>query len=144
MSEDIYTLNRMSNSKNEFQGPAKRVLCVCSAGLLRSPTMAALLQHDYGYNTRAAGCVKEYALIFADVALVYWADEIVFAEQEHKDTMLSYLEKQELPPHQVLDIPDRYSRGNMELEKLIRRAYTTDDRRIRWVNEDWGVKDDKR
>ena len=138
-----YTLNRMANSKNEFQGPAKRVLCVCSAGLLRSPTTAALLQHDYGYNTRAAGVVKEFALIFADQALVYWADEIVFMDSGNKDLLLAHLEnvgaKLELPPYQILNIEDSFARGDMELEKLIRKAYKTDDKRIRWVNKDWGA-----
>ena len=51
-----FLMNRIANSTNPFQKDYKRVLCVCSAGLLRSPTAAYVLsQAPYNYNTRAAG-----------------------------------------------------------------------------------------
>jgi len=59
--------NRIHNSSNPYQGKFKRVLCVCSAGLLRSPTTAFVLsQEPYNYNTRAAGIVDDYALVPVD------------------------------------------------------------------------------
>ena len=50
--------NRLGNSRNIYQGKDKRVLCVCSAGLLRSPTAANVLHKEFGYNTRACGSLK--------------------------------------------------------------------------------------
>ena len=61
--------------------PEKRVLCLCSAGLLRSARLAQILQQEYNYNTRNAG-VADYALIPVNTALLKWADEIVCVEQE--------------------------------------------------------------
>ena len=47
--------NRLSNVNNRFQGNFKRVLYVCSAGLLRSPTLAEILsQAPYNFNTRGS------------------------------------------------------------------------------------------
>lgn len=73
-----FTMNRLDNARNEFQGEYKRVLCVCSAGLLRSPTTAVVLSSEpYNFNTRAAGLVREFALVPVDKVLLFWADEIV-------------------------------------------------------------------
>ena len=71
-------MNRLGNCTNPYQGGFKRVLCVCSAGLLRSPTAAFVLsQEPYNYNTRAAGISGEYALVEVDDVLLTWANEIV-------------------------------------------------------------------
>lgn len=76
-------MNRIANSTNQFQGSYKRVLCVCSAGLLRSPTTALVLsQPPYNYNTRAAGLTKEFALVPVDPVLLHWADEVVCMNSE--------------------------------------------------------------
>ena len=64
--------NALWNCKNPYQGRDKRVLCVCSAGLLRSPTIAKVLVMN-GYNTRSCGC-RDYALIQIDNVLIEWAD----------------------------------------------------------------------
>ena len=73
-----YLMNRLANSSNRWQGKYKRVLCICSAGLLRSPTAAFVLsQEPYNYNTRAAGLTKEFALIPVDEVLLNWAQEVV-------------------------------------------------------------------
>lgn len=66
----------MGAAKNPHQGTAPRILCVCSAGLLRSPTIANFLAGK-GYNTRAVGISEEYALIPMTPLLYYWADIIV-------------------------------------------------------------------
>ena len=54
-------MNALHNVTNPYQGSEKRVLCLCSAGLLRSARLAQILQQDYNYNTRNAG-VSDYAL----------------------------------------------------------------------------------
>jgi predicted protein tyrosine phosphatase len=68
-------MNALHNVTNPYQGKDKRVLCLCSAGILRSPSCAVVLNSKYGYNTRAAG-VTDYALIPVSTALLEWADEI--------------------------------------------------------------------
>ena len=85
--------NQLSNVTNRYQTEAKRVLCVCSASLLRSPTLANVLHQGFGYNTRAAGSSEEYALIPVSVALLYWADEIVFVNVENFNACLYYNEE---------------------------------------------------
>ena len=75
--------NQLHNVNNSAQGEAKRVLTVCSASLLRSPTIANYLHLTYGYNTRSCGTSKEYALIPISEALITWADLIVFANVEN-------------------------------------------------------------
>ena len=74
-------MNALHNVTNPYQGPEKRVLCLCSASLLRSQTLATVLYEKYGYNTRSAG-VSDYALIPVSTALLEWADEIICVEHE--------------------------------------------------------------
>lgn len=66
--------------KNPYQTDACRVLCVCSVGMLRSPTLANELHTRYGYNTRSCGVSIDHALVPISSALIYWADEIVFMD----------------------------------------------------------------
>ena len=70
--------NQMHNIANPYQGNTKKVLTVCSAGLLRSATLQNFLIKEYGYNVRNCGTEGSYALIPISEALVKWADEIVF------------------------------------------------------------------
>jgi len=77
------SLNQLSNTDNKYQTEAKRVLCVCSAGMLRSPTLGNVLHKEYGYNTRACGSSKPWALIPITEALIVWADQIVFVNKDN-------------------------------------------------------------
>lgn len=118
--------NRLANVSNRFQGETKKVLCVCSAGLLRSPTMAVVLsQEPYNYNTRAAGLSKEYALILVDDVLLHWADEIVCAESWMAQEIEEMLKALGMEHKDIiaLDIPDKYEYRNPELMQLIREKY---------------------
>lgn len=125
--------NRRFNVTNPNQGDYKKVLCVCSAGLLRSPTAAYVLsQEPYNYNTRAVGVNVEYALIPVDLIMFYWADEVICMEENHKrmlehmiDTS-EYIDKVKVKMKaqiKVLGIPDMYMYRDPELCKLIREAY---------------------
>ncbi len=114
-------MNRLANCHNRFQGPFRRVLCVCSAGLLRSPTAAIVLSGaPFNFNTRAAGVVSEYALVPVDDALIEWADEIVCMEPTHSRRL-----KDMAPGKMItcLDIEDRYPYRNPELMRLIAEKY---------------------
>jgi predicted protein tyrosine phosphatase len=119
--------NALHNVTNNAQGTSKRVLCVCSAGLLRSPTAANVLHQHLGYNTRAAGCY-DYALIPLSTALVEWAQEIVCMEEEHKQSLIWQWEDAGeegacLPPIVVLNIGDYHNYGTEKLSVEILKAY---------------------
>ena len=102
--------NRIANVGNRFQGDRKKVLCVCSAGLLRSPTLAWILSNEpFGYNTRAVGTSSEYALIPLDDVHLHWADTVVFVDEANY-RMAQYEHKEQLENMEchVLQIPDQY------------------------------------
>jgi predicted protein tyrosine phosphatase len=118
-------MNRLANCTNPYQGQYKKVLCVCSAGLLRSPTAAFVLsQEPYNCNTRAAGLTKEFALIPVDEVLLEWADEIVCMTTEQAETLTKTVSgKVFQPPVLCLDIPDSFGYRDPELMKLISTKY---------------------
>jgi predicted protein tyrosine phosphatase len=104
------TFNRLHNMKNPNQGTAKKVLCVCSAGLLRSPTLAWILSNDpFNYNTRAAGTASDYALIVLDEVQLHWADAVVFVDEgNYRVACYDHKELLDNMECHVLDIPDMY------------------------------------
>lgn len=95
----------------------KRALCVCSAGMLRSATLAWMLSNDpYNYNVRAAG-TEDFALVPVDKVLLEWADVVFFAEQDHKWKVLEKFGKLEKPWY-VMGVSDDYEFRQPELVKL--------------------------
>jgi predicted protein tyrosine phosphatase len=109
-------MNRKHNSKNPYQGKFKRVLCVCSAGLLRSPTVAWVLSNEpYNFNTRAAGIDVGHALIPVDDVLLEWADEVVCMD-EYQQKVLK--ERTNKPVHN-LGIGDNFEYRDKGLVKII-------------------------
>lgn len=108
-------MNAMHNAHNPNQGDTKRILCVCSAGLLRSPTLAGEL-YKRGYNTRAAG-VHDYALIPIDEVLLHWADEIIFVQHG----LMKYMEGIDKFEGTIIElkIPDQYQWRHPTLVKII-------------------------
>ena len=109
---------------NSFQGDYKKVLTVCSANMLRSPTIAHVLSAEpYYYNTRSAGTAS-FALIPVTEDLLMWADEVVCADTEHamwvRNKMMEYqLDK----PIINLKIPDNYEYRNPKLIEMIKNRY---------------------
>lgn len=108
---------------NMCQGPAKRVLFVCSAGMLRSAT-AATIGSRMGFNTRACGS-ENYALVPLSVNLINWAQSIFFVNQynfvsakhtffEDIDTYNQINEKSN-----VWDIEDIYNYMDPKLQQII-------------------------
>ena len=119
-------LNRLANVNNPYQGSARRVLCVCSAGLLRSPTTAVVLANEpFNYNTRAAGTSDEFALVPVDQALLTWANEIVCMQLEHFTKITALLNEHNLANRSVtvLDIPDNFPYRDPVLMKIIKDKY---------------------
>ena len=77
--------NRFHNVSNPYQGDAKKVLSGCSAGLLRSPTLAHLLSGDpWNYNTRPVGTEVGHALIPVELIHLVWADLIICMNGEQE------------------------------------------------------------
>ena len=114
-------MNRKFNCKNPYQGDYRKVLCVCSAGLLRSPTTALVLsQAPYNFNTRAAGLDVGHALIPVDEVLLEWADDIICMDTEQKqrldDMLVGFADK----PVYYLNIKDSYEYRDPQLIELIR------------------------
>lgn len=118
--------NRIYTCKNPHQGAFKRVLCVCSAGLLRSPTTAAVLSAEpFNLNTRSAGIEESYALVYADEVLVkHWADLIVCMTEEHYMMLKMKYDADYLPEVIVLNIPDNYAYRDPELVRLITERFS--------------------
>lgn len=121
------TMNRLGNAGNNYQTRAKRVLCLCSAGLLRSPTAANVLHREYGFNTRAAGVSEDFALVVVDPVLLRWADEVVCLEQRVKDELDELIRRMELYPDTasivVLDVPDHFEWNDTRLQQIIKEQY---------------------
>lgn len=116
--------NRIWNCKNPYQGASKKVLCVCSAGLLRSPTAAKVLWKEYGYNTRACGLDAGHALIPIDDVLITWADEIVVMTESQKEWLHRRFFKDREPFTVIsLDIEDSFAYMDENLVKAILTNY---------------------
>ena len=113
-----FTMNRKHNSTNPYQGDRWKILCVCSAGLLRSPTVAAILaQEPYNCNTRAVGIEESYALIPLDDVLLNWADQVVVMD----GMMKMRIEELGFDGNIVnFDIPDMFEYMQPELVELVK------------------------
>ena len=117
-------MNRMFNCRNPYQGKAKKVLCVCSAGLLCSPTAAVVLQREYGYNTRAVGIDNSFALFPIDEVILTWADEIVCMTSQQVDMVNLRLKEYKIDGKVIcLHIEDDYGYMDPELIQAISESY---------------------
>ncbi len=106
---------------NPFQGRDKKVLFVCSAGILRSATGARIYASKY--NTRAVGS-ENYALIPVTSDLLLWADQIVFVNPEnHQKVAFKYDLDTFKAEIKVLNIPDHYEHMHPELIKIFIEQY---------------------
>jgi predicted protein tyrosine phosphatase len=135
MSDKMPETQRAFISQNPNQGNYKRVLCICTGGILRSPTAAWVLSNEpYSFNTRSAG-TEPFALIRLDKELLGWADEVVCMEEKHRlaiermdiQDQIHY-PKGSMPPIRVLGIPDDYEYRDPALIKRIRTAYEKETR----------------
>ena len=111
--------------KNPFQGNDKRVLFVCSMGILRSATGARLYGHKY--NTRAAGTWDD-ALIKITPTLMEWADEIVFVNESNYQQVKKYFLAEDIDIDKkynikVLNIPDAFPHMHPQLVEAFVRQY---------------------
>lgn len=121
--------NRTMVAKNDCQGNFKKVLCVCSAGVLRSPTLAEVLsQPPYNFNTRAVGSATEFALIPIDPVHVIWADDIIVFSDDAFASVLNIIESlnegSSVPFHRkitLFNVPDYYNFRDPELVSILKQ-----------------------
>ncbi|KPL15163.1 hypothetical protein AMJ74_02030 [candidate division WOR_3 bacterium SM1_77] len=110
---------------NVWQGETKRVLTVCSANMLRSPTMQVVLSAPpFNYNTRSCG-IYDFALVPITRELLDWTDEIVCADTEHAERVVHLIHAHKIKDKPVVNlrIPDHYEYRNPELIRLITERY---------------------
>lgn len=107
---------------NPYQGIATRILFVCSAGMLRSPTAADVATRA-GYNARSCGSSIDMALIPLSVNLIAWADRIVFMNIANKfEAAQKFVNigecRKKLVDAAVWDIEDVYDRDDPTLRRI--------------------------
>lgn len=124
-SDDIRTF-RGGVFNNPYQGTDRKVVFVCSMGILRSATGARIYAHKY--NTRTAGTWND-ALVPLSENLVLWADQIVFVNTENYTQALKRFQDYEALVNTVsdkavvLNIPDNYEHMHPELIKAFEEQY---------------------
>ena len=107
---------------NPYQSNKPKWVFVCSVGMLRSPTAAAVAT-AMGINARSCGSDTKYALIPLSVNLIMWADKIFFVNEEnYMDAKITfedvgYWEDIEAKCV-VMDIPDIYETYDPKLVKI--------------------------
>jgi predicted protein tyrosine phosphatase len=111
---------------NPYQGTDRKVLFVCSAGILRSATAARIYAKKH--NTRCAGS-EDYALVPVTVNLLTWANQIVFVNEENKYSverkfgeLTQWFNENEIV---VLGIPDMYDHMSPKLIEEFTKQYET-------------------
>jgi predicted protein tyrosine phosphatase len=104
--------------RNPYQGTDRKVVFVCSMGILRSATGARIYAHKY--NTRTCGSWAD-ALVPLTENLITWAEQIVFVTRDNYEQALGRFEDDEdtvgtiQEKAVVLDIPDRFDHMHPEL-----------------------------
>ena len=126
--------NQLGVVNNAYQGKHKKVLTVCSAGCLRSPTAAHILSSEpWNFNTRCAGTSEEYAIIPVTEALVLWADVILCMDSDQvrfvndmqnklaaeASEMFEYNYKQVIN----LEVEDEYNYRNPTLVQIMQNKF---------------------
>lgn len=107
---------------NPYQGKDKKVLFVCSAGILRSATAARIYGNKY--NTRCAGTGLEYALVPLSERLMDWADEIVFVNPWNHTQAGYHFDLQPYEDYiKVLNIPDMFPHMDNRLIEAFEEQY---------------------
>lgn len=124
--------NQLGVVLNAYQGQHRKVLTVCSAGCLRSPTAAHILSSPpWNFNTRCAGTSQEYAIVPVTEALVIWADVILCMDQfqQHHINMMQNKLAEEMTDYDYkqvinLGIEDEFSYRDPKLVEIMKAKFT--------------------
>jgi predicted protein tyrosine phosphatase len=107
----------LGNLNLKAQGDYKRVLFVCTGGMLRSATAAHMMAAVADWNTRNAGTM-DGALPTVNEYLVAWAEAIYCMEPRHADAVSAAF-PWAVPKIKVLGIPDRFPYRDPELVDIL-------------------------
>ncbi len=94
------------------------LLVLCGRGRKRSKTAEDLYKNDGRVQVRAAGVAPSADRKVGEKDLL-WADGILVMESTQRSKVLSQFAHLELPPIEVLHIPDDYELGDAELVALL-------------------------
>jgi predicted protein tyrosine phosphatase len=112
---------------------AMKLLFICSANALRSPTAEAVFSTYEGVEAASAG-INMDAETSVSADLVEWADVVVAMEQHHAKFVqerFGYLLRRKRVA--VLGIPDRYDYMDPELVRILKEK--VEPQLPRWRNE---------
>jgi predicted protein tyrosine phosphatase len=87
----------------------------------RSPTAERLYRKDTRLEARSGG-VRPDAKHRVSEKDLRWADVVFVMEREHKVWLLTRFEDLDLPPIEVLEIPDEYAYMDSKLQEILRMA----------------------
>jgi predicted protein tyrosine phosphatase len=110
-----------------------KLLFICSANLMRSPTAEKVFSRDEEIEAASAG-INTDAQTPVSADLVEWADVVVAMEQVHKNFLqerFGYLLRRKRLA--VLGIPDRYAYMDPELVRLLKEK--VEPQLAHWRNE---------
>ncbi len=110
-----------------------KLLFICSANALRSPTAEAVFSRYEGMEAASAG-INADAETPVSADLVEWADVVIAMEQHHAKYLrerFGYLLRRKRVA--VLGVPDRYSYMDPELVRILKEKI--DPQLARWRNE---------
>jgi predicted protein tyrosine phosphatase len=125
MNNDNSRISDRRDTADHPQGGFRRVLCVCTAGISRSPTAAWLFsQPRWNYNTRSCG-IDDLALIKVDNILIHWADLIICMEPRHEAYLREWFIM--IKPVITLDIPDIYEYREPNLLRILHSKHPKGD-----------------
>lgn len=97
----------------------KRLLFVCAQNQWRSPTAEEVFAVDARFETKSAG-VSSSAVHRISEKDLNWADLILCMEDDHKKRIKQLFPHSQLPPIEVLDIPDEYEYMDDELIEILK------------------------
>lgn len=102
-----------------------KVLFVCTANKLRSPTAEDVFKDYPGIEALSAGTDAD-APVPLTPELVATVDLIIVMENHHRERIRRKFKKQRPPDNRIitLNIPDEYERGDPELVELLKSKVT--------------------
>jgi len=112
-------LHRPAGERSTRAGLRLRVLFVCAMNRERSPTAERLYRKDSRLEVRSGG-VRSDAKHRVSEKDLRWADVVFAMEREHKVWLSTRFEDLDLPPIEVLDIPDEYAYMDPKLMEILR------------------------
>ncbi len=96
-----------------------RVLFVCAMNKRRSVTAEHLYRNDARLQVRSAG-LRADAPRRVSARDLEWAEIVFVMEKEHRALLRQQFGTIDLPPIEVLDIPDEYECMDPQLQEMLR------------------------